>query len=255
MKATIIQTGLIWEDINANLTHLSSLVSLAGSDTGLVVLPEMFTTAFSMEPSRLAETMDGPTVHWMKEKASSGGFAVCGSIIIREEDKFYNRMLFITPGGEITVYDKRHLHSMSGEQTVYSRGNKRVIRSYKDFNFNLQICYDLRFPVWSRNMGDSDVIIYSANWPVVRSNVWKSLLVARAIENQCYVIGVNRVGTNPDGTTYSGDSVIVSPKGETLASLEPFSEGVASAILSREDLDQYRADMPIWRDADPFTLL
>ena len=255
MKTTIIQTDLRWEDVSTNLAHLSSLVSQADSDTGLVVLPEMFTTAFSMEPSRLAETMDGPTVRWMKEEASAGGFALCGSVIIREDNKFFNRMLFITPEGDTTVYDKRHLHSMSGEHKVYSRGNRRVICSYGKFNFNLQVCYDLRFPVWSRNRGDSDVIIYSANWPVVRSNVWKSLLVARAIENQCYVIGVNRIGTNPDGTSYSGDSAIISPKGEMLASLEPFSEGVASAVLSREALDEYRADMPIWRDADPFELI
>jgi len=255
MKATIIQTDLRWEDINVNLSHISSLMSQADSDTGLVVLPEMFTTAFSMDPSRLAETMDGPTVLWMKEKAGSGGFALCGSVIIRENERFFNRMLFVTPQGEVTFYDKRHLHSMSGENNVYSRGNERIIRSYREFNFNLQVCYDLRFPVWSRNRGDSDVIIYSANWPVVRSNVWKTLLVARAIENQCYVIGVNRVGSNPDGTSYSGDSVIISPKGETLASLDPDAEGVASAELSREVLDRYRADMPIWRDADPFTLL
>ena len=255
MKATIIQTDLRWEDINVNLSHISSLLSLAGSDTELVVLPEMFTTAFSMDPAHLAETMEGPTVLWMKEEALSGGFALCGSVIIREDDKFFNRMLFITPLGEVTVYDKRHLHSMSGEHTVYSRGKERIIRSYREFNFNLQVCYDLRFPVWSRNRGDSDVIIYSANWPVVRSHVWKTLLVARAIENQCYVIGVNRVGTTPDGTSYSGDSVIISPKGETLASLEPFAEGVVSAELSREALDRYRADMPVWRDADQFTLL
>ena len=255
MKATIVQADLKWEDKEANLAHISSLLSLAGSDTGLVVLPEMFTTAFSMDPSRLAETMEGPTVLWMKEKAFSGGFALCGSLIITEGDKYYNRLLFITPQGEVTFYDKRHLHSMSGEHTVYSIGHERVIRSYREFNFNLQVCYDLRFPVWSRNRGDSDVIIYSANWPVVRSQVWKTLLVARAIENQCYVIGVNRVGTNPDGTSYSGDSVIISPKGETIASLEPFTEGVVTAELSREALDRYRADMPVWRDADPFKLI
>lgn len=255
MKATIVQTDLKWEDKEANLAHISSLLRLAESDAGLVVLPEMFTTAFSMDPSRLAETMEGPAVLWMKEKALSGGFALCGSLIISEGDKFYNRLLFVTPKGEVTHYDKRHLHSMSGEHTVYSLGKERVILSYREFNFNMQVCYDLRFPVWSRNRGDSDVIIYSANWPVVRSQVWKTLLVARAIENQCYVIGVNRVGTNPDGTSYSGDSVIISPKGETIASLEPFAEGVVTAELSREALDRYRADMPVWRDADPFTLL
>jgi omega-amidase len=255
MKATIVQASLKWEDIGANLEHISSLISRAGDDTDLVVLPEMFTTAFSMDPSRLAETMDGRTVRWMKEKASAGGFALCGSVIIREDDRFFNRMLFVTPDGNVTLYDKRHLHSMSGEHTIYSRGNERVIKSYMEFSFNLQVCYDLRFPVWIRNRGDSDVIIFSANWPAVRSNVWKSLLVARAIENQCYVIGVNRVGTNPDGTSYSGDSVIVNPMGETLVSLEPFAEGVISAVLSREALDKYRSDMPVWRDADPFTLL
>jgi predicted amidohydrolase len=255
MKATIVQASLKWEDISANLEHISSLISRTGDDTDLVVLPEMFTTAFSMDPSRLAETMDGRTVRWMKEKASAGGFALCGSVIIREDDRFFNRMLFVTPDGNVTLYDKRHLHSMSGEHTIYSRGNERVIKSYMEFNFNLQVCYDLRFPVWIRNRGDSDVIIFSANWPAVRSNVWKSLLVARAIENQCYVIGVNRVGTNPDGTSYSGDSVVVNPMGETLVSLEPFTEGVISAVLSREALDKYRSDMPVWRDADRFMLL
>ncbi|MDZ7636402.1 MAG: nitrilase-related carbon-nitrogen hydrolase [Bacteroidales bacterium] len=156
--------------------------------------------------------MTGPTVRWMKERSSAGGYALCGSLIIGGEGKFFNRMIFVTPEGEVTFYDKRHLHSVSGEHTAYSRGNKRVVVSYREFSFNLQVCYDLRFPVWSRNRGDTDVIIYSANWPAVRSSVWKALLVARAIENQCYVIGVNRVGENPDGTTYTGDSAIIGPR-------------------------------------------
>ena len=255
MKATIVQCGLKWEERDANLAHLSSLLDSAATGSGIVVLPEMFTTGFTMNPAPLAEGMDGPTVRWMKEKATAGGYALCGSLIIGEEGKFYNRMLFVTDEGEVTFYDKRHLHSMSGEHTVYSRGNKRVVVTYREFSFNLQVCYDLRFPVWSRNRGDTDVIIYSANWPSVRSNVWKSLLVARAIENQCYVIGVNRVGENPDGTTYTGDSAIIGPRGETLASLEPGTEGVVSAMLSMESLEKYRTDMPIWRDADPFELL
>lgn len=255
MKVTIIQTCLKWEDKSANLSAISSLLDLAGTETGLVVLPEMFTTAFSMNPSALAETMEGPSVSWMKEKARAGGYALCGSLIIGEEGKFYNRMLFVKPDGEIHFYDKRHLHSMSGEHTVYSRGNNRTIVTYLGFSFNLQVCYDLRFPVWSRNRGDTDVIIYSANWPSLRSNVWKSLLVARAIENQCYVIGVNRVGENPDGTTYTGDSAIIGPRGELLASLEPGAVGVLSAMLTMESLVEYRTDMPIWRDADPFELI
>jgi predicted amidohydrolase len=255
MKTTIIQTGLAWEDKQANLEHISALMEGVDKDTGLVVLPEMFTTAFSMNPSALAEGMTGPSVMWMKEKASSGGFAVCGSLIISENERYFNRMLFVTPEGDMAVYDKRHLHSMSGEHTVYSRGNKRVVYNYRKFNFNLQVCYDLRFPVWSRNRGDTDVIIYSANWPDVRSNVWKALLVARAIENQVYVIGVNRVGGNPDGTSYSGDSVIINPRGEILASLESGKEGIAATTLSMEYLEKYRSDMPVWRDADAFTLL
>ncbi len=255
MKATIIQCGLQWEDRDANLLHLSSLLDSADPDSGTVVLPEMFTTGFTMNPGPLAEGMDGPTVSWMKKRSSEGGYALCGSVIIVEDGLFFNRMIFVTPSGEVTSYDKRHLHTMSGEHTVYSRGNKRVITGYRNFRFNMQVCYDLRFPVWSRNLGDTDVIIYSANWPSVRNSVWKALLVARAIENQCYVIGVNRVGENPDGTAYTGDSAIIGPRGELLASLESGGEGVASAVLSMESLEKYRTDMPIWKDADPFEIL
>jgi predicted amidohydrolase len=255
MKATIVQCGLMWEERDANLEHISSLLDSAAPGSGIVVLPEMFTTGFTMNPAPLAEAMDGPAVRWMKERAAAGGYALCGSLIIGEEGRYYNRLVFVTPSGEVAFYDKRHLHTMSGEHTVYSRGNKRVVVPYREFSFNLQVCYDLRFPVWSRNRGDTDVIIYSANWPAVRSNVWKSLLVARAIENQCYVIGVNRVGVNPDGTAYTGDSAIIGPKGELLASLEPGLEGVVSVMLSMESLEKYRTDMPIWRDADPFELI
>lgn len=255
MKATIIQTDLKWEDRDANLEHISSLLDLADTRGGVIVLPEMFTTGFTMNPSAFAEAADGPAVRWMKEKASAYDSALCGSLIITEKGRYFNRMLFVTPDGKVTAYDKRHLHSMSGEPSVYSRGNKRVISGYHEFRFNLQVCYDLRFPVWSRNKGDSDVIIYSANWPEVRSHVWKSLLVARAIENQCYVIGVNRVGQMPDGTSYSGDSAITGPRGETLASVPTGKEGIASALLSMEELEKYRSEMPVWRDADPFTLL
>lgn len=254
MKTTAVQCSIKWEDKRANIAHLSDLLKHAAHDTELVVLPEMFTTAFSMNPAALAESMDGPTVMWMKEMAAGRSYAICGSVIISEENNFFNRLIFVTPEGDVAWYDKRHLHSMSGEQNAYSRGNKQVVYGYKEFNFNLQICYDLRFPVWSRNRGDSDVIIYSANWPEARSNVWKSLLVARAIENQCYVIGVNRVGTNPDGTSYSGDSLIISPRGDIMASGEPGRELLISADLSREALDKLRSDMPVWRDADHFTL-
>ena len=255
MKATLVQCGLKWEDRDSSLAHISSLLDAASPGSGIVVLPEMFTTGFTMNPGPLAEKMDGCTVKWMRERSAAGGYALCGSVIISEAGSYYNRLIFVTPEGEISFYDKRHLHTMSGEHNVYSRGNKRVVVPYREFSFNLQVCYDLRFPVWSRNRGDTDVIIYSANWPAVRSSVWKALLVARAIENQCYVIGVNRVGANPDGTSYTGDSAIIGPKGDLLASLESGTEGVVSAVLSREALDKYREEMPIWRDADPFELI
>lgn len=255
MKATIIQTDLQWQDKEANLQHLSAMLDSVPEGDGVVILPEMFTTAFSMSPAEFAESMDGPSVSWMKARAAACRYALCGSLIIAEEDSFFNRMLFVTPDGTVTWYDKRHLHSMSGEPDVYSRGNKRVTCIFRELRFNLQVCYDLRFPVWSRNRGDTDVIIYSANWPDIRSHAWKSLLVARAIENQCYVIGVNRVGKNPDGTSYSGDSVIIGPRGEQLAFVPSGEEGIASAELSLGELEKYRSDMPIWRDADAFTIL
>jgi predicted amidohydrolase len=255
MNATIIQCGLRWEDRDTNLEKISALLDHTHPGGGIVVLPEMFTTGFTMNPGPYAETMDGPTVKWMKERAAAGDYALCGSLIIGGEGRYYNRLVFVTPEGDVSYYDKRHLHTMSGEHNVYSRGDKRVVVPYRELSFNLQVCYDLRFPVWSRNRGDTDVLIYSANWPAVRSSVWKALLVARAIENQCYVIGVNRVGANPDGTSYTGDSAIISPKGELLASLEPGAEGFVSAMLPREALDKYREDMPIWRDADEFAIL
>jgi len=255
MKAVIIQTNLFWEDKQANLSGIGSFLSKIGTDTDLVVLPEMFTTAFSMNPAAFAEPMNGPTVGWMLEKSSSGGYALCGTLIIEEEGKFYNRLLFVYPDGNICFYDKKHLHSMSGEHEVYTPGNKQVICSFMGFNIRLLVCYDLRFTVWSRNRNNNtDVIIYSANWPVARSYAWKSLLVARAIENQCYVIGVNRTGQNPDGTAYTGDSMIIGPKGDILGSLSPGTDGIISADLSFDMLSKYRADMPVWRDADQFTI-
>lgn len=253
MKISAIQTELKWEDRAHNLAHISSLIR-ENSETDLVVLPEMFTTAFSMTPAQFAEKMDGPTVKWMIDQSMKGRFALCGTLIIEEGGRYFNRMIFATPDGNITYYNKRHLHSMSGEQLVYTPGDRQVYLTYGEFSFNLQVCYDLRFPVWARNRGNSEVIIYSANWPRVRSYAWRSLLVARAIENQCYVIGANRIGTNPDGTSYSGDSMILGPKGEIMAELPQDTEGTIVATLSKDTLDKYRDDMPVWRDADKFTL-
>ncbi len=253
MKAALIQYSPVWEEKEASLARLSSLLDEA-ADSDLVVLPEMFSTGFTMNPEPLAETMKGSTVAWMKRRAEEGGYALCGTVIIKDEAGYRNRMIMVEPDGKTSHYDKRHLHSISGEDNVYVHGNRRVIVPYMKFNFNLQVCYDLRFPVWSRNRGDTDVIIYSANWPAVRSDIWKALLVARAIENQAYVIGVNRTGSRPDGTTYSGDSMIVGPRGEIMAEAGREIESVVSASLSVEELTKYRNEMPVWRDADRFEL-
>lgn len=254
MKVSIIQTDLAWEDKERNLEHISELASKADSDIALLVLPEMFTTGFSMNAAKLAESMTGKTVEWMKSMSAVGGYAVCGSAIITSGEQYYNRSLFVTPDGKVSFYDKRHLHSMSGEDKVYTKGHERVVCGYLNFGFSLQVCYDLRFPVWARNRGETDVIIYSANWPALRNHVWKTLLAARAIENQCYVIGANRTGYGMDGTAYIGESVILDPKGRVIAAAEPCYEGLITADIDRTFLEDFRSSMPVWKDADPFTL-
>lgn len=254
MTIKVIQASLIWENRQLNLDKFDRLLEAGTNDADLVVLPEMFTTGFTMNPAAFAETMDGPSVQWMREHAAGGRYALCGSLIIAGDGCYFNRMVFVKPDGSISHYDKHHLHSISGEDMVYTPGNEQVTVRYMDFGINLQVCYDLRFPVWSRNRGGTDIIIYSANWPGVRSFAWNSLLVARAIENQCYVIGCNRTGANPDGTSYSGDSLVIGPKGETLAAALPDAEMIISAEISKEYLDRYRKEMPVWKDADDFTL-
>ncbi len=255
MKVTIVQPDLSWENPDANFQHLSSLIegSLPGSD--LIVLPEMFSTGFSMNSEKLAETMNGPGVRWMRDLAASSDCAVAGSLIIKDKGKNYNRFVFVLPDGELFTYDKRHLFMMERENKFFTPGDRRVVVDYKGFKINLQICYDLRFPVWSR-MQDLDyhAMIYIASWPEARRDVWNKLLIARAIENQCFVIGVNRIGKDGEGISYSGDSVIIGPKGEMILETEEYKECVASAELSIDDLVNFRNKFPVWEDADSFSL-
>jgi len=254
MVITIIQHNPEWENSEANLVKLTEAITASEPGTDLFVLPEMFNTGFTLNATETAQAMDGKALSWMKTRAAESNAAICGSIAVSEEGSFYNRLLFVKPDGSVVYYDKRHLHSPGGEHTVFSKGNKRVICKYRNLNFNLQVCYDLRFPVWSRNRGDAEVIIYSASWPEARVYAWKSLLIARAIENQCYVIGANRVGSSPDGTKYCGESLIIDPLGKITASLPLYAEGTISAEIDKRAVEKIRNSLPVRIDADNFSI-
>jgi omega-amidase len=207
-----------------------------------------------MDSARLAETMDGPTVPWMQQQASHCGAAIYGSLIINEDGRFFNRGAFVRPDGTITTYDKRHLFRMAGEHEHFSPGRKRVVVEYSGWRILLQVCYDLRFPVFSRNRNDHDLMLYVANWPAARRSPWSQLLPARAIENQSYVVGVNRVGMDGKGIHYMGDSVVIDPKGELLSACRPSSEEMITAILSHDALMDFREKFPAAMDADSFEI-
>ena len=229
----------------------------------VVLLPEMFSTGFSMQPAKLAETMDGPTVQWIKNIAAEKRIILSGSIIIEEDGKFYNRLIWMLPNGSLGFYDKRHLFGYAQEDQHYAAGEKRLIASVKGWKVNLMVCYDLRFPVWSRQQlqfkenasepPEFDVLVYVANWPEKRNHAWKTLLQARAIENQCYVAGVNRVGTDGNGHYYSGDSMIVDPLGSILHSTE-HTEDIFKVELQKEHLSAVRDKLPFLKDGDAFLI-
>ena len=255
LSFSIIQTNLFWEDKGANLTHLEQKIMGIESYTEIIVLPEMFSTGFSMQPEIHAETMDGPTIDWMRRLSETKKAIITGSLIIKEEDKFYNRLIWMLPNGELGYYDKRHLFAFAGEDQHYTAGNKRLIASVKGWKINLQICYDLRFPVWARQTkgteSEYDVLLYVANWPEKRNHAWKTLLTARAIENQCVTIGVNRVGLDGNNNAHSGDSLIVGPLGEVLYHCA-YEEDVFNITLQKEEITNARSQFPFWKDADFF---
>jgi len=266
MKITFIQTALHWEDRTKNLEHFEKLFSKINNDQDLIVLPEMFATGFTMNPKKNAEPANGESLAWMKKKAIEKNAVVTGSLSVSENGKFYNRLFWVDPSGIVQEYDKRHLFRMAKEDEHYTAGEKKLITKIANWKICPLICYDLRFPVWSRNVftpdnslkakgtWDYDVLIYVANWPQVRSHPWKSLLIARAIENQCYVIGVNRVGKDGNDFDHSGDSVVIDPKGEIISATKAFAESVESLELSRTYLDEFRAVFPVGLDADRFTI-
>lgn len=258
LLVTLVQANLHWEDKQANLQMLEQQIQAIGQPTQLVVLPEMFSTGFRMQPEKLAETMEGPSVQWMKTMAAQSKIILTGSLIIEEAGEYFNRLIWMLPNGTYGYYDKRHRFAFAGEDQHYSNGNKRLIASVNGWKINLQICYDLRFPVWARQQitaqPEYDVLVYVANWPERRSHAWKSLLIARAIENQCYVIGVNRVGEDGKGIQHSGDSMVVDPLGQVLYT-NAHEAGTHTLALDKNFLEEIRTKFPFWKDADPFQIL
>jgi omega-amidase len=260
LSITTIQTNLFWEDKEANLRQLAEKIYAIEERTEIVVLPEMFSTGFTMQPQLFAETMEGESIEWMQRIAADKRIVLTGSLIIKEEDRYYNRLIWMLPNGQYGYYDKRHLFAYAGEDQHYAAGNKRLIASVKGWKINLQVCYDLRFPVWARqHIGEQavpeyDVLIYVANWPERRSHAWKTLLCARAIENQCYVVGVNRVGTDGKNINHSGNSLIIDPLGEVLYH-KADEEDVFTIHLEKERLDEVRAKFPFWKDGDDFKIV
>ncbi|MCX6212185.1 MAG: amidohydrolase [Bacteroidetes bacterium] len=252
LSFSLIQTALFWEDKAANLAMLAEKIRHIEEYTEVIVLPEMFSTGFSMQPEKFAETMDGPTIEWMRSLSAEKKAILTGSIIIKEDEKYYNRLIWMLPNGELGYYDKRHLFAFAGEDQHYSAGNKRLIASVKGWKINLQICYDLRFPVWARQQGEEyDVLLYVANWPEKRNHAWKTLLTARAIENQCITMGLNRVGLDGNNIAHSGDSLIVGPLGEVLYHCA-YEEDVFTITLQKEEITNARTQFPFWKDADFF---
>ena len=254
MKITIIQPDIIWEDKPANIENIERIISNLSGKPDIVVLPEMFTTGFTLNPEQLAEDLNGTTLQWMSNLSSRGNFAVCGSLIVRYNGKYYNRFSFVTPENKNFYYDKRHLFSLGGENEIYTCGKIRQVINYNNFRFLPIVCYDLRFPVWCRNRGDYDVMICVASWPDVRRNAWNSLLKARAIENQSFVVGVNRIGTDIDGLKYAGDSVVFDPMGNIKAKVDEYKEGSATVNISFSELKTFREKFPVWKDSDNFTI-
>jgi predicted amidohydrolase len=253
INITLIQSNIIWEDKISNLKNYQEKIDKIES-TDLIILPEMFTTGFSMNPKDISETMNGETIQWMKANASKMNSAICGSIIIEEEGKYFNRFIWVNPDGSIHQYDKKHLFSFAGENKNYTPGNKKIIIEYKGWKICPLVCYDLRFPVWSRNSEEYDLLIYVANWPTKRKLAWKSLLVARAIENQCYVIGVNRVGKDENNHYYSGESSLINALGETLY-INSHVEDVYSTTITKCELNKIRKLLPFLNDKDNFKIL
>ena len=253
MKIGLIQSSLTWENPKANRNHFEEKINAIAEKVDLIVLPEMFSTGFTMNPKAVFETMQGETIHWMQSLAKAKNCAITGSLVIKENDNFYNRLVFVFPSGEIQFYDKRHLFTLAGEDKVYTAGKKKLIVEYLGWKICPLICYDLRFPVFARNIEEYDVLLYVANWPKVRIQAWDILLKARSVENMCYTIGVNRVGLDNNNFEHDGHSQVVDFMGNYV--LEPQeNEGVFVIELNKEKLLEARNRLGFLNDKDSFDL-
>ena len=253
LNISIVQADLHWHDAAANRQAFSEAIGRIEDETDLIVLPEMFSSGFTMDAPSQAETMDGPTVNWMRTQATQTGKAICGSLIVEEAGGYYNRFVFMQPGGELQYYDKRHLFRLADEHEHYAAGNERKVFTYRGVRICPLVCYDLRFPVWSRNLGDYDLLIYVANWPDRRHHAWATLIRARAIENQCFVAAVNRTGTDGNALPYKGGSAIIDYLGAELVDLGDRVD-TGSATIDLAAMETFRTRFPFHKDADAFTL-
>ena len=252
MKITILQQDIKWGDVAENIARADEAIERnLGAD--LYVLPEMFSTGFCVEPEGVAESLDGESLQWMKSKAAVIDAAIAGSVAVTDGERYFNRFYFVKPNGEVVYYDKHHLFTYGGEYLHFTAGQDRVVVQWRGVRILLEVCYDLRFPVWARNRGDYDMILYVASWPSTRAKAWSALLVARAIENQCYVAGVNRVGSDPK-CDYSGDSVVLDPYGNVIACCESSVECEKSVEVDMALLEDFRKKFPVLSDAEYFEI-
>ncbi len=254
LTITILQPDITWENKTDNIRNYQSVINHI-NDSDIIILPEMFTTGFSMSTELLAEDMSGMTVNWMSVNAVKRKSVICGSVIIKDGGKYYNRFIWVQPDGLIATYDKKNLFSYAGETNHYTPGDKKIVIDYKGWKICPQICYDLRFPVWARNKEDYDILLYVANWPESRSEAWKTLLKARAIENQCYVIGVNRVGYDGNGLSYSGDSCIIDAFGTKILEVPKDLPNISKKEISKKNLIYQRQELPFLKDIEKFNLI
>ncbi len=256
LDIALLQSNLYWENITANLAMFEEKIGQITSSVDLIVLPEMFTTGFTMNAATLAEPMNLTTYKWLQQQAKKMEAVVVGSCIVKEQNKFYNRLLWAEPNGEVDFYDKRHLFRLAGEHQVYSAGNAKIIKTIKGWKICPFICYDLRFPVWCRNVNlEYDILLFIANWPNPRLNAWDTLLQARAIENLAFSIGLNRVGKDEKGNEYNGNSAVYDFKGQTLLKIVEGEEATEIITLQKAPLDEFREKFAVYLDADSFSLL
>ena len=251
----IIQTDLVWENPAKNRQHFTKIIESISEPVDLIILPEMFTSGFTMQPDNVSESMDGETISWLKELAIAKNTAISGSLVIEENSNYYNRMVFVFPDGNIETYDKRHTFTLAGEHKRYTAGSQKLIIDYKGWKICPLVCYDLRFPVWARNTENYDLLFYVANWPKPRIEAWITLLKARAIENMSYCVGVNRVGSDINGHEYTGNSVAFDALGKQVSTINPNEEGIEIITISKEHLTSTREKFKFLEDRDKFKII